>query len=128
MPSWDEYAEEARARGALAHELYMVLTTPAGDPQKVKDTLPDHLAYQADLEASGALFLAGPVSNEAGDQIEGSGLIIYRASSLEAARALAEADPMHAKGARDFVLRRWLVNEGSLSFSFALSAQNVRIG
>lgn len=128
MPSWDEYAAEARARGALAHELYMVLSTPAGDPSKVKDTLPAHLAYQAELEAQGSLFLAGPVSDDTGSLMEGTGLIIYRAASLEAARSLAEADPMHATGARSFVLRRWLVNEGSLSLNVALSAQKVRIG
>ncbi|WP_299792469.1 YciI family protein [uncultured Marivita sp.] len=126
MPSWTEYAAEARARGALAHELYMVLSTPGGDPAKVKETLPAHLAYQAELEARGALFLAGPVSDETGELMKGIGLIIYRAASIDDARALAEADPMHANGARSFVLRRWLINEGSLTFSVALSAQNVR--
>lgn len=127
MPSWNEYAAAARARGALAHELYMVLSTPADDPDKVRDTLPAHLAYQAELEARGALFLAGPVSDETGDLMQGIGLIIYRAASLAEARSLAEADPMHAQGARSFVLRRWLINEGSLSLSVALSAQNVKV-
>ena len=128
MPSWTEYAAEARARGALAHELYMVLSTPAGDPVKVKETLPAHLAYQAELEARGTLFLAGPVSDETGDLMQGIGLIIYRAASFDDARALAEADPMHANGARGFVLRRWLINEGSLSLSVALSTQTVKLG
>ncbi|MBJ6369910.1 YciI family protein [Sedimentitalea arenosa] len=128
MPSWDDYAAEARGRGGLAHELYMVLSTPAGDAAKVKDTLPAHLAYQAELEARGALFLAGPVSDETGNLMQGTGLIIYRAGSFDEARALAEADPMHAEGARNFVLRRWLINEGSLSLSVALSAQNVKFG
>lgn len=126
MPNWNEYAAAARARGALAQELYMVLSTPAGDPTKVKDTLPEHLAYQADLEARGALFLAGPVSDETGELMQGIGLVIYRAASFEEARALAEADPMHAQGARSFVLRRWLINEGSLSLSVSLSAQAVK--
>ncbi|SDE64206.1 YciI family protein [Ruegeria marina] len=128
MPSWNEYEAEARARGALAHELYMVLSTPAGDPAKVKDTLPEHLAFQADLEARGALFLAGPISDETGELMQGIGLIIYRAASFDEARKLAEADPMHVKGARSFVLRRWLINEGSLSLSVSLSAQNVKFG
>jgi uncharacterized protein YciI len=128
MPSWNEYAAEARARGALAHELYMVLSTPAADPAKVKDTLPEHLAYQAELEARGALFLAGPVSDETSELMQGIGLIIYRAASFDEARALAEADPMHAQGARSFVLRRWLINEGSLSLSVSLSAQEVKLG
>jgi uncharacterized protein YciI len=111
----------------LAFELYMVLSSPSGDPAKVKETLPAHLAYQADLEVRGVLFLAGPVSDETGAQMEGVGLIIYRAASLDAARDLAEADPMHINGARRFVLRRWLVNEGAMTLSVGLSAQSVTI-
>lgn len=121
MLSWTEYAAEARARGALAYELYMVLSTPVSTPAKVKATLPAHLAYQAELEKRGALFLAGPLSDETGDLMQGIGLIIYRAASFDDARDLAEADPMHSNGARTFTLRRWLINEGSVSFSLNLS-------
>ena len=125
MPAWNDYKAEAKSRGALAHELYMVISTPAGDPAKVKDTLPDHLAYQAEQEALGALFLAGPLSDESGDEMQGKGLIIYRAASLEDARAITEADPMHTSGARSFEIRRWLVNEGSMTLSINLAAQSV---
>jgi len=128
MPAWSDYKEQAKARGSLAKELFMVLSTPGGDPDLVKATLPEHLAYQAEQEAKGLLFLAGPVSDESGAQMEGMGLIIYSAASLEEARALAESDPMHANGARSFVLRRWLVNEGALSISLCLSAQSVALG
>ncbi|MCT8161752.1 YciI family protein [Pseudoruegeria sp. SHC-113] len=128
MPAWDDYKAEAKSRGALAHELYAVVSTPTGDPAQVKANLPAHLAYQAKQEAAGHLFLAGPVSDESGALMEGMGLIIYQADSLEAARALAEADPMHASGARSFVLRRWLINEGGLTLSLRLSGQSVALG
>ena len=128
MPAWDEYKAEAKSRGALAHELYMVLSTPQGDPAKVKENLPAHLAYQAEQEARGNLFLAGPVSDETGSEMQGTGLIIYRAASLDEARSLAQADPMHQSGARDFTLRRWLINEGSLTLSVAFSAQTAKLG
>lgn len=128
MPLWNEYKSLAKSRGALAHELYMVHSTPAGSPDEVKAVLSDHLAYQAEQEAAGNLFLAGPLSDETGEMMEGMGLIIYRAESLEAARQLAENDPMHARGARTFVLRRWLVNEGGFSLNLRLSAQDVRFG
>ena len=59
--------------------------------------------------------------------MEGVGLIIYRAPSLEAARALAENDPMHSSGTRSFSIRRWLVNEGSISVNVKLSAQSVTL-
>lgn len=127
MPAWDEYKAEAKSRGALAFELYAVQSIPAGDPATVKANLPDHLAYQGEQERQGTLFLAGPMSDETGGEMQGMGLIIYRAASLEAAQALAENDPMHKSGARTFTLRRWLVNEGSMTLSVGLSSQRVAL-
>ena len=121
MVAWADYKSEAKSRGALALELYVALSTPAKAPEDVKASLPDHLAYQADLERAGKLAFAGPMSDETGEHMQGVGLIIYRADSLEAARKLAEDDPMHKSGARSFVLRRWMINEGSLNLSVGLS-------
>lgn len=124
MPDWSDYKQHAKARGALALELYLVRSVPA-KPQDIERLLPEHLAYQAEQEAAGRLVLAGPVSDESGEVLQGEGMIIYRADSLEEARALARADPMHATGTREFTIRRWLVNEGSLTVSVNLSAQKV---
>ena len=121
MVAWADYKAEAKSRGALALELYVVHSTPAKAPEDVKAALPDHLAYQAELERAGKLALAGPMSDETGEHMQGMGLIIYRAESLNAARALAEGDPMHKSGARSFVLRRWMINEGSITLSANLS-------
>ncbi|WP_299666696.1 YciI family protein [uncultured Ruegeria sp.] len=121
MVAWADYKSEAKSRGALALELYVALSSPAKAPEDVKASLPDHLAYQADLERAGLLAFAGPMSDETGEHMQGVGLIIYRADSLEAARKLAEDDPMHKSGARSFVLRRWMINEGSLNLSVGLS-------
>ncbi|MFD0981413.1 YciI family protein [Tropicimonas aquimaris] len=127
MPTWNDYKRQARERGALAFELFIVRSTPARPPEELAAMLPEHLAYQARQEAAGNLVLAGPVSDPTGDMLQGEGLIIYRAESLEAARALAEADPMHASGARSFDIRRWLVNEGNLTLSVGLSGQRVTL-
>lgn len=121
MPAWKDYKTEAKARGALALELYVVKSTPAGAPEAVKATLPAHLDYQRQLETAGVLALAGPLSDASGESMEGEGLILYRAASMDAARALADADPMHASGARSYTLRRWLINEGSLNLGVGLS-------
>ena len=110
MTSWTEYAAEARARGALAHELYMVLSTPAGDPAKVKETLPAHLTYQAELEARGALFLAGPVSDETGELMQGNGShylpcgVVRRRPRL--GRSRSPAAQRHGQGAKEHSARR----------------------
>jgi hypothetical protein len=111
----------------LALELFVVESTPIGDPDLLKATLPSHLAYQKDMEAKGALVLAGPLSDLTGEEMQGCGLIVYRAASFEDARAMAEADPMHKAGARSFTLRRWLVNEGSISVSVTLSEQRMTL-
>lgn len=125
MPSWKEYKDIARSRGALALELYVVESTPSATPEELRETLPDHLAYQEELETAGNLVLAGPLSDASGELMAGAGLIVYRAESLDAARALAEADPMHARDRREFRIRRWLVNEGSLNLQVRLSQQSV---
>jgi len=126
MPAWDEYKAIARSRGALAMELFVVQSTPV-DPPRLPEVLPDHLAYQKALEARGTLVMAGPVSDASGMAMEGAGLIIYRAESLEAATAIAGNDPMHKEGVRRFTITKWLVNEGSLSFTVALSSQSVAL-
>ncbi len=127
MVAWNEYKESARERGALALELFVVESTPTGEGEAVRANLPDHLAYQRDMELQGKLFMAGPMSDPTGEIMAGAGLIIYRAQSLDEARTMAERDPMHASGARSFRLRKWLVNEGSLSISLGLSAGGSRL-
>lgn len=127
MPEWDVYKAEARERGALAFELFVVQSTPAKAPEDLKANLPAHLDYQGMLETKGALVFAGPMSDETGTQMQGMGLIIYRAGSMHEARALAEADPMHASGARSYTLRKWMINEGSFSLNVGLSRQSVAL-
>lgn len=128
MASWDAYKSAAAERGALAMELYAVESTPVAPPEAVKETLPSHLAYQQELESAGQLFLAGPLSDATGELMQGTGLIIYRAASLEAARLLAEQDPMHRQGVRQFTIRKWLIKEGFLPLNLALSQQKIVFG
>lgn len=125
MVAWNDYKAIAKERGALALELYVVESTPKAAPEDVKSNLPAHLDFQRDLEQRNVLVLAGPMSDASGEHMEGAGLIIYRVSSMADARALADADPMHASGARGYTLRKWLVNEGSLSLSVGLSTKTV---
>ena len=127
MPNWRDYKTTAKERGALALELYVVQSRPTDDGPPVPEVLPDHLAYQREMEAAGKLAFAGPLSDESGELMEGEGLIIYRAGSLEEARNMAEDDPMHKTGTRSFTIRRWLVNEGSFSLTVGLSTKSVSL-
>ena len=51
----------------------------------------------------------------------GEGMVIIRAGSLAEARAIAAEDPMHKSGARSFVVRPWLMNEGTLTIKITYS-------
>lgn len=127
MPKWEEYKQAAQERGSLALELYMVVSTPEKGPEDLQAQLPAHLAYQAEQEEKGALVMAGPLSDATGELMQGTGLIIYRAESLEAANRITAADPMHSSGTRSYEIKRWLVNEGSFQIDLKLSAQKVRL-
>ena len=120
MP-WAEYGTISRDRGCLAMEVFACLTLPARDGPPPKDLLDAHLAYQKQLEADGKLFLAGPLSDQEGAVMSGSGLIVYMASSIEEARALADSDPMHREGQRDYSMQAWRLNEGSPMAGLRLS-------
>ena len=128
MVAWNDYKAQAKSRGALALELFVVRSTPAGAPEAAKASLPAHLEYQRRMEEAGNLVLAGPMSDPSGDDMMGEGMIIYRAATLDDARAMAKADPMHASGARSFEIRKWLVNEGSLNLGVGLSTGRVTLG
>jgi len=62
---------------------------------------PAHLDYLDKLYKENKVVMAGPFTDKKG------GMVIYRADSPEEARALAEADPVVAEGARTLELREW---------------------
>jgi hypothetical protein len=117
-------AQQMAAR-MLGKHLYVVHTTPAAPREQIAALLPAHLEHQVRLEKSGIMFAAGPLANE--DGTPGGGLIVIRAESFAAARAIADSDPLHRAGLRTYTLRRWTVNEGSYSVTINYSDQSVSI-
>jgi hypothetical protein len=57
----------------------------------------------------------GPLADDTEQEWNGEGMFVYRAPSRDDAVKLAEADPMHASGARSFTVRLWMLNEGTFS-------------
>ena len=125
--SWSDYKAHARSKGVMGRELFMVHSVPAAAAEEIEQALPEHLAYQKKLEADGILFAAGPLADEAGALWSMEGLIILRAGSLEEARQIAAADPMHASGKKTFAVRPWLVNEGRLQVDIRLSSKSATL-
>lgn len=110
----------------LRQSLYVITTTPARGPG-MQAVLPAHLEYQIKLERDGILFGAGPLFKE-GETVPYGGMIIVRAKNEAQARALADTDPFHAQGLRQYSLTRWMLNEGSMTFTVRYSDQTAVVG
>ena len=110
----------------LRRKFYAVLSKASPTPEKLKSLLPAHLEYMIGLEKRGVLFASGPLADGAGPPT-GAGLTILRTSSMEEARALAEADPFVRNGLRTFELKEWTVMEGTLGLQVNLSDQSVEV-
>jgi uncharacterized protein YciI len=79
------------------------------------DNLKEHLAFQVELEKEGTMFAAGPNWTDDEKSWEGDGMVVVRAKSLAEAKQIAARDPMHKSGARNFTVRPWFVNEGTIA-------------
>lgn len=110
----------------LRRSLWVITTRPARGPG-MQDLLPAHLEYQIAMERDGSLFGAGPIFEDGGTVPTG-GMIIVRAEDEAAARALADADPFHAEGLRQYTLHRWMLNEGAMTVTVRYSNQSAVIG
>lgn len=109
----------------LGKQLYVIHTTPAGPRERIVEILPQHLEHQVRLEKSGIMFAVGPMANEDGSPA--GGLIVIRAASFQAAREIADSDPLHKAGLRSYTIRRWTVNEGCYTVRIDYSDQTVHI-
>lgn len=113
--------------GMLQMSLFVIFTEPTDGMDAVMATLDSHLAYQVMLERDGIMLGAGPFFAEDGQTWNGEGMVIVRAADMAAATRIAEADPMHASGARRFRIRPWLLNEGGLTIRIGFSTGRVTI-
>jgi uncharacterized protein YciI len=113
---------ERKAGGPLSAsaklKLFLVLRRTLY-PQRLKETLKDHLEWMAGQERIGAVFLSGPASSKDGTGPDG--LTILRIADLDAANTLIRTDPLVAAGIVGVNVCEWTANEGCLSFSVTLS-------
>lgn len=118
---WSNKVADVRSKGVLGMQLYVILTTPAGDMDAVLAQMGPHLAYQKQLEQEGIMFAAGPFADDDEQVWSGAGMVVIRAENVDEARKVAAQDPMHQSGARTFQVRPWLLNEGSLTLKVTYS-------
>jgi hypothetical protein len=107
-------------RKMLRKKLYVVLSSPAVPPEKLKPFLMAHLEYMIGLEKRGLLADGeGPPS--------GHGLTVLRAKSADEARAIAQGDPFFVNGLRTFELKEWTIMEGALGLRVNFSDQSIEV-
>jgi uncharacterized protein len=119
---WPTMVEYAGTNGLLGMCLYVISSKPTNGLGPILQNLDDHIAYQTELERDGTMFAAGPLASEDLTEWLGEGLFIYRAESMAKACEIAEADPMHSRGARTFTIRQWMMNEGTYTVQVYYSA------
>ncbi len=112
---------EKSRQTSLGKLLYVITSTVIQDLETVNRFLPVHLEYLHSLEIKGVLFGAGPLFSEDGEFFAGNGMIIVRAESVAAAKAIADQDPLHHNQVRQYRIQPWLLNEGSINISLSYS-------
>ena len=110
----------------LGKTFFAIVTQPARGttPEQLRAVLPAHLDHQVKLEKEGILFAAGPLDAEDGSR---RGLIVIRADSFDEARRIADTDPFHAQGLRNYSVEQWTVNEGSYTVRLTYSDQRLTL-
>lgn len=116
--------EQLRAR-MLRKQLWVVMSQAVAPPDELARHTRAHLEYQIKLERDGIMYGAGPATRP-GEERPAFGLIIIRARDEAAARAIADADPMHSSGARQYELFSWSLNEGRINVTLNFSDQTFR--
>ncbi len=92
------------------HQLVFLVQTQLneGKADALTASLPAHLDFLRDQYAEGRLLFGGPlVTSDLHNT--GNGVYALRAETLEAATALAGADPLHRDGIRTAHVHHWML-------------------
>ena len=109
----------------LKKQLWVVITRAVKPMEEVRQHLKAHLEHQIRLEKDGIMYGAGPATRP-GEERPAFGLIIIRAKDEAEARRIADSDPMHATGVREYELYSWSLNEGRVGVTLNFSDQTFR--
>jgi uncharacterized protein YciI len=124
MSIGEQSVEELHAR-MLKKKLWVVMSRAVKPLDEVAKHRRAHLEYQIRLERDGIMYGAGPAMRP-GETQPAFGLIVIRAKDEAEARRIADADPMHATGMREYELYSWSLNEGRINVTLNFSDQTFR--
>jgi uncharacterized protein YciI len=113
--------------GRLSLQSFVVISKATQSLMEVRKHLPAHMEYIATLETTGQLLLAGPLGDHDGDTWSGDGQLVFICADLAEAQSLAKIDPLHSSGVREYSIRPWIINVGSMRLSLKFSTQTMSI-
>ena len=121
----DQTVDELRKR-MLRKQLWVIMTRRVAPVEQMQRHIKAHLEHQIQLEKQGIMYGAGPASVPGAAEAS-FGLIIIRAKDEAEARRIADSDPMHSEGVRQYELYQWSMNEGRLNITIDFSDQTYRL-
>lgn len=107
--------EDVRRMTSLRKQLFIALQYPVGSQQAMMDCIADHLRFMQDHEDQ--VFLSGPLLRD-GATI-GDGLTILKTDDEAEARAFMDQEPLVKAGLRRYELRRWRIQEGTMTVTIS---------
>lgn len=99
--------------GMTVYYMGLLSRGPKWTPEKTAETAKiqeQHMAHIRSMGESGKLVIAGPFLD--GGQLRG--IFVFKVSTLEEARAMAEADPAVKAGRLQVEIHPWMVDKGIL--------------
>lgn len=99
--------------GMTVYYMGLLSRGPKWTPEKTAETnriQEEHMAHIRSMGASGKLVIAGPFLD--GGQLRG--IFVFKVSTLEEAKAMAEADPAVKAGRLQVEIHPWMVAKGIL--------------
>ncbi len=108
----------------MGWNVYFYVTKPVNSFEEVVPVLPAHMEFIHEIEGADVMVMGGQTTKQGDDFAGGNGLVVIRANSFEEAKEIADADPMHKTGVREYELYQWAINEGELTIRLNMSDQS----
>lgn len=120
--------EQIKAQTAryLNMRLWVVHSRPSRDISELAPYVYEHFEFVEMLSAQGIMFAAGPFVGE-NRRPTGEGMFILRADTSLLAEEIASQDPFHKAGVREWELREWFLNVGSMTAKLNFANQTAQI-
>lgn len=113
-------------RAMLNKPLYVAIRSTV-NRERMTELLEAHLQWAVTAEQRGELFASGPFVADGTPPGALGGMSILRAASVEETLEILSQDPFVKEGAVTVEVRKWMLMEGSMTFTVRLSDQSTQL-